>query len=75
MDTRTIKILKATVCGGLRVSPGDVVDASLGDARYLVNVKAAEPCERPAEKPRVAEKPKAERKPKNKMVTTLETRA
>jgi hypothetical protein len=71
MDTRTIKILKATVCGGLRVSPGDVVDASLGDARYLVNVKAAEPCEKPV----VAEKPKAERKPKNKMVTTLETRA
>ena len=70
MDTRTIKIVKTTVCGGLRVSPGDVVDASLGDARYLVSTHAAEPFEKP-----VAEKPKAERKLKNKMISNLETRA
>lgn len=72
MDTRTIKILKATVCGGLPVSPGDVVDASTGDAHYLINTQAAEPFEKP-----VAEKPKAERKLKNKMISskTLEVRA
>lgn len=60
-DTRTIKILKSTVCDGLTVSPGDVVDASLSDARYLVNTKAAKPYVAP---------PKVERKIKNKVIAT-----
>ena len=64
-DTRKIKILKHTVCGGVSVGPGSVVDAPLGDARYLVNTGAAEPFVE-------EEKPKR----KNKMVATeeLETR-
>jgi len=49
METRTIRILKQTVCGGVPVKPGDVIDATLRDARYLVNTKAAEPCD---DKPR-----------------------
>lgn len=49
MSTRTIRMLKQTVCGGVSVKPGDVVDATLRDAHYLVSTKAAEPCD---EKPK-----------------------
>lgn len=67
-DTQTIKILKKTVCGGKPVSPGDVVEASLGDARYLVNTNSAVLFEKPA----VEVKPKR----KTKMIKSdeLETR-
>lgn len=66
-DTRTIKILKSTVCTGRPVKAGDVVDASLEDAWYLVNTGAAEPFVE-------EEKPKAARKT-NKMVNTKELEA
>jgi hypothetical protein len=36
-----ITILKSTVCGGLPVKPGDVVEASAKDAFYLTATKAA----------------------------------
>jgi len=58
-DTRTIKIVKQTVCGGKTVSPGDVVEASLGDAFYLVNTGSALPVEaKPVEQKTVEVKPK-----------------
>jgi len=60
-EYKQIKILKHTMCGGKAVRPGDVVDAMLGDARYLVNTGAAEPFVE-------AEKPKR----KNKMIDTQE---
>lgn len=40
-DTKTITILKSTVCGGRPVQPGEVVDASSSDAFYLLATKAA----------------------------------
>jgi hypothetical protein len=36
-----ITILKSTVCGGVAVKPGDVVEASDRDAYYLIATKAA----------------------------------
>ena len=37
-----IKILRGTVCGGVRVLPGDVVKASARDARLLLSSGKAE---------------------------------
>lgn len=45
MTERTIRLLKHTVCGGVPVGPGAVVDASPRDASYLVATGAAEYCE------------------------------
>jgi hypothetical protein len=45
MSVKTIRLLKRTVCGGVPVAPGDVVDASARDASYLVATGAAEYCE------------------------------
>jgi hypothetical protein len=36
-----IKLLKNTMCGGVRVDAGDVVDASDKDAKILMDMKAA----------------------------------
>lgn len=41
MDTKTITMMKSTVCGGVSVKPGDVVEASAKDAFYLISTKAA----------------------------------
>lgn len=72
MDSRHIRILKATVCGGQVVAAGQVVEATLSDARYLVNTGRAEPCEAQENAP----KGKAPKRTINKMVDAdgLETR-
>jgi hypothetical protein len=41
MDTKTITMMKSTVCGGVSVKPGDVVEASVRDAFFLISTKAA----------------------------------
>lgn len=40
-DTKTITILKSTVCGLRPVEPGDVVQASPADASFLVATRRA----------------------------------
>ena len=60
-ETQTIKLLKNTVCGGRPVMKGDIVEASLKDARFLINRGRAEAAEAPKKRGR----PKAD---KNKQV-------
>lgn len=63
-----IHILKATVCGGKPVAPGQELEASSKDANYLIATGAAEPADDTKPKPK---------KKITKMVDTdeLETRA
>ncbi|KZL17537.1 hypothetical protein [Pseudovibrio sp. Ad37] len=58
-----IEILKRTVCGGEPVAPGDVVNASEKDAKFLINMKKAEPTTRRVGKAKAGEKPKEEDEP------------
>ena len=45
MNTVKIKIVRATVCGGVCVDAGDVVDATARDARLLLAMGKAVPAE------------------------------
>lgn len=63
MTTKTITMIKHTVCGGVPVNPGDVVEASLRDAYYLIATKAA--IEGATEQPAKRGRP---RSPVNRMV-------
>lgn len=46
-----IEIKRATVCGGVSVTPGEIVDASGPDARTLIALGKAVPVAEKAEKP------------------------
>jgi len=46
-----IEIKRATVCGGVPVTPGEIVDASGPDARTLIALGKAVPVAEKAEKP------------------------
>ncbi|WP_109314750.1 hypothetical protein [Pseudovibrio ascidiaceicola] len=59
-----IEILKRTVCGGEPVAPGDVVNASEKDAKFLINMKKAKATTRRIGKAKAGEK--AAEKPEGK---------
>lgn len=61
-----IRMTKSTVCGGVAVKPGDMVEASDKDAFYLVATKAAVKVDGVA----IEEAPKRGRKkaPENRMI-------
>lgn len=67
---KTIKITKATVCGGKDVKPGDVVKASPTDANILLQMGKAEEHKTEAAAPEVTEE-----KPKATKRTTKKTRS
>jgi len=67
MDTKRIKLLAGTVCGGNPVKAGDEVDASKSDAHLLVQLGKAQYIEAKAPKP-------APKKVTNKMHDGGETR-
>ena len=64
---KTVKILRRTVCGGEAVKPGDIVEASPADARFLVAIGKAE-----YSKPKP--KRKAKSAPLNRQIEDMETR-
>lgn len=64
METRSIEIVKNTICGGVRVRIGEIVEnASKKDAAFLINTKRAVPYD--------GEPPKRGRKkaPENRMIS------
>ncbi|MFS8181483.1 hypothetical protein ACMG4P_07955 [Pseudovibrio denitrificans] len=51
-----IEILKRTVCDGESVAPGDVVNASEKDAKFLINMEKAKATTRRVGKAKAGEK-------------------
>ena len=52
-----IEILKRTVCDGESVAPGDVVNASEKDAKFLINLGKAEKTTKKVGKAKAVSKP------------------
>ena len=71
LQLQEIEILRDTVCGGQRVSVGDVVPASGRDATLLISMGKARLAE-PEPEAKKGPKAKAKKAPANKQVTSDE---
>ena len=57
-ENMKIEIKRSTICGGMAVSAGDIVDASDFDARSLIAIGKAIPAPEKAKKPQNRDKQK-----------------